>query len=280
MPEGPSPLAPRPASPRSNLWLRPAARSGCAPRVPAAPVSRLLGVRPGSSPSSALSQPGGCLFPGRAPFLIPRVPVPVPLVPQPALTLLFLAADGVGGAGAGPALQHLRGPVPRLRPAQVEVRPGETPRLSPGPWPPSRPRWLHRGSPFAGFSPSGVQVWLLGACLCESEARCPPAVGVLGTRVGQPRTGVPVAGAGRSRLQMRDWGNWFGNYPLAASPLRSGARPAAPGRAGGCSRPHLSGTAGVGWGGKGKMGLKGFWRSAPNRCVKLLPPLRLDLSRR
>lgn len=35
-----------------------------------------------------------------------------------------------------------------------------------------------------------------------------------------------------------------------------------------------------GWGGvgKGKMGLKGFWRSAPNRCLKLLPPL--DLSRR
>lgn len=28
-----------------------------------------------------------------------------------------------------------------------------------------------------------------------------------------------------------------------------------------------------GWGGKGKTGLKGFWQSAPNRCVKLLLPL-------
>lgn len=111
-------------------------------RVPAAPKCRLLGVRPRSSPfPCALPSAVRVPFPRACPFPYPRVPVPVPLVPQPALTLLFLAADGVGGAGAGPALQHLRGPVPRLRPAQVEVRPGESPAYPPAP-PPWVPSWL------------------------------------------------------------------------------------------------------------------------------------------
>lgn len=47
---------------------------------------------------------------------------------------------------------------------------------------------------------------------------------------------VLAAGAGRSRIQTWDWGNWFGNYGLAGSAPSpwSGARPAAaPGRAGG-----------------------------------------------
>lgn len=87
-------LAPRsPSPPRSNLWLRPAARPGGSPLSPCAAV---LGARPRSSPSPALSQPCGCLSLGRAPFLIPCVPVPVPPVPQPALTLLFLQLTASG----------------------------------------------------------------------------------------------------------------------------------------------------------------------------------------